>query len=98
VRLHGSTQRHVFQGLHDVKHRGNRAFHVGRAATNELLPIFGNRRVVWTGPPADKIRDRDRIEVTVHHNGRSVRGITERDNHVRTVMIRGDHLERQANE
>ena len=59
MRLHAATQRHVFQDFQDVEHHGDRALHVGRTATKELLPVFGNGRVEWTSSPGKKIRNRD---------------------------------------
>src|SRR3954451_20367621 len=80
-----------------MKHHGDRALHVGRAATNEFLLVFENSRIVWTGPPRNEIRNRNGVEMAVHDNGRPSLGITERDNDVWAIMVRSDHLKRQLN-
>ena len=79
VRLHAASQRHVLQvqDLQDVEHHGDRALHVGRTATKELLPVFGNGRVEWTSSPGKKIRNGDGVEVPVHDDSRPSGRIAE---------------------
>ena len=71
VCLHAAQERRVLQDLHDVKHHGDRALHVGRSATDEFLPVVRNSWIVGASPPRNEIGNRDGVEVTVHDDGRS---------------------------
>ncbi len=67
MRLQPALERRVFEALAHQHHDAGGRLHVRRAAAVDLLAILADARLVRTGNPGIGIRNRNGIEMAIHH-------------------------------
>ena len=72
MRLQPALERRVFETLAHQHHDAGRGLHVRRAPAVDLPSILADTRLVRTGNPGIGIRNRNGIEVAIHHNSWAV--------------------------